>query len=272
MAVVLDCNVAYPIIDLNECLKRQLDSISARPQMAEGDVRTRIIEAAGPVFAQKGYDSATVREICRRAGVNVAAVNYYFGSKEQLYAETFARIHPAKRHGPLVLQWPPGTAPEEKLAGFVHTLLHRLLDRQTAAWEEQLLVRELLSPTPICRPIMREHFRSGFGQLDEILCELLPTEFPEYRRHQVALSIVAQCVYYRTARNVIGMIISPGELKAHFNTEELARHITRFSLAALGRLPPVAACPEANGGDGEVAVAQPEAQSAWQDGAEQGNR
>ncbi len=218
--------------------------------MSEDDVRSRIIEAAGPVFAERGYEGATVREICRRAGVNVAAVNYYFGSKERLYAETFARLHPAKRHGPLVLQWPPGTPPEEKLAGFVRTMLHRLLESKTAAWEEQLVVRELLNPTPICRPMMREHFRTGFGQLDEILRELLPAELPEYRRHQIAFSIVAQCVYYRTARNVVGMIISPSERKAYYGTEQLAEHIVRFSLAALGRVSLVGpAEAEQNGGN-----------------------
>ena len=52
------------------------------------DTETRVFNAAGPIFAEKGYQAATVRDICRRAEVNVAAVNYYFGDKQQLYVET----------------------------------------------------------------------------------------------------------------------------------------------------------------------------------------
>jgi AcrR family transcriptional regulator len=51
------------------------------------DPRRRLLEAAGQIFAEKGFEGATVREIKDRAGVNIAAVNYYFQSKERLYIE-----------------------------------------------------------------------------------------------------------------------------------------------------------------------------------------
>ena len=49
--------------------------------------RRNLINSAGPVFAAKGYQSATIREICKRAHANVAAVNYHFKDKLGLYAE-----------------------------------------------------------------------------------------------------------------------------------------------------------------------------------------
>ena len=55
--------------------------------MAEAgeDTRQRLLEAALEVFAEQGFQQASTRDICKRSGANVAAVNYHFGSKAELY-------------------------------------------------------------------------------------------------------------------------------------------------------------------------------------------
>ena len=55
--------------------------------------RERIAIAAGEIFAERGFDGTTVRDICQRAGANVAAVNYYFGDKQRLYVEAVVQAH-----------------------------------------------------------------------------------------------------------------------------------------------------------------------------------
>ena len=59
------------------------------------DLRTRdrLLEAAGVVFSEKGFEHSTAREICSLAQVNSAAVNYYFGGKERLYVEVLREAH-----------------------------------------------------------------------------------------------------------------------------------------------------------------------------------
>ena len=88
--------------------------------MSTINVREKLLEVAGPVFSEKGFEKATVREICQKADVNLASVNYYFGDKEQLYLEVICL---AKQMGvsraPLP-EWTETTPPEQKLEDWVN--------------------------------------------------------------------------------------------------------------------------------------------------------
>ena len=59
--------------------------------MAE-ETRERIVRAAEVLFARDGYDATSLRHITSEAGVNIAAVNYHFGSKENLLGEILDRV------------------------------------------------------------------------------------------------------------------------------------------------------------------------------------
>ena len=59
--------------------------------MAEFDTRVRILDAAEALFTEQGFEATTLRQITGAAEVNLAAVNYHFGSKEELIREVFRR-------------------------------------------------------------------------------------------------------------------------------------------------------------------------------------
>ncbi|WP_018684490.1 TetR/AcrR family transcriptional regulator [Actinokineospora enzanensis] len=56
------------------------------------DTRTALLDAAREVFTEQGYDGATVRSIARRAGVDAAMVNHWFGGKESLFTEAVLHL------------------------------------------------------------------------------------------------------------------------------------------------------------------------------------
>ena len=60
-------------------------SSARRPREDGNATRQKIIEVAGTLFAEKGYAETSSKEITERAGTNIAAVNYHFGSREKLY-------------------------------------------------------------------------------------------------------------------------------------------------------------------------------------------
>ena len=130
--------------------------------MSNDSTKERILLAAGPVFANKGFKAATVREICEAAKVNVASINYYFGDKQKLYHETVIAARQMRVKEVPYPVWGPDAQPEEKLGDFIALLLNRLVAMKSEPWQVRLLMREVLNPTETSRHMVEEYFRPGF--------------------------------------------------------------------------------------------------------------
>lgn len=201
--------------------------------MSSDASRERILLAAGPVFAEKGFAAATIREICAAASVNVAGVNYYFGDKSRLYLETVRRARQLRAEERPLPQRPAGTVVEVRLYDFVHTTLQRMLGSEHGTWPSRLMLREVLQPSQACREMVEDYFRPHFEYLLELLDELLPEQVPAYRRRQIGLGVIGQCLHYRVAHDVIRMMTPEEELEDHYEVDQLAFHITSTVLASL---------------------------------------
>lgn len=200
--------------------------------------RRRLVEAAGEVFADRGLRAATVREICRRAGANVAAVNYHFGGKDELYATI---LHEATREAlaqyPPLLSTGPSDPPEERLHAFVHSLLLRILDEGRPAWLGKLMMREMAEPTPALGGFVARSIRPLFELLGGIVGELLARGNPRRRVprslvERCVASVLGQCLFYKHTKPVTQILV-PGQRFDRAAIAGLAAHVTRFSLAAI---------------------------------------
>jgi len=207
--------------------------------VAIDDARTKLLETAGPVFAEKGYQGATVREICDKAGVNVAAINYHFGGKERLYIESVKLAHPLSRVPKLAFDWAPDTPPEQKLSDFIHRFITQMAGTRREPWQSQLVIREITCPTAACRELVEGYFRMRFNVLQTILDEILPKETPVHQRHKIGFSVIGQCVHFSMGAHVVGIIVGEDEWTEHYQPEQVAQHITQVCLAALGLAAPL---------------------------------
>ncbi len=209
----------------------------------QDEPRQRLLEAAGEIFSERGFEAATVRRICQRANVNVAAVSYYFRDKEHLYMAT---VKEAACSVPLELRdrpWPADAPPADKLRIFIRTMLAHLMNPDKPAWHTRIMMRELAQPTQACTEWVRDYIAPTAAVLNEILAEMLPVELPRWKRFMVAFSIVGQCLYYLQNRPVAKLLI--GEEDYHwFDEARIADHIAQFSLAALGVAKPQVAVVE----------------------------
>jgi TetR/AcrR family transcriptional regulator, regulator of cefoperazone and chloramphenicol sensitivity len=199
--------------------------------------RNRLLMAAGEIFAEKGFDKATVREICQAAQVqNIAAVNYYFGDKERLYVESVKHAHQVQIDEIPLPNWQANTPPAEKLRGFVHTMVARLTGDSWLPWQEHLMMREVANPTSAVVELVQQFIRPHFELLLSIIDEIIPSSVTTVQRHQIAFSIIGQCLHYKVARHIVKLLVGTDEA-ATYTPEQLAEHIYSFSLAALRDLP-----------------------------------
>jgi AcrR family transcriptional regulator len=211
--------------------------------MSSDDTASRLLNAAGPIFAEKGFQGSTVREICAAAGVNLASVNYYFRDKERLYIETVKRAARLRAEQAPMPEWPENTPTAIKLRSFIYTILVRLLTSEEAPWQIRLMQREVMQPTSACRELVEEYIRPQFEVLQRIIGEAVPPDTPPHTRRQIAFSVIGQCLHYRMASDVVRLLVPADELAGRYTTDQLADHIAAFSLAALGLAPPLGSGP-----------------------------
>ncbi|HZN69776.1 MAG TPA: CerR family C-terminal domain-containing protein [Tepidisphaeraceae bacterium] len=206
----------------------------ARDVAPPDETRDRLLQAAGEVFAAVGFRRATVREICKLAGANVAAVNYHFGDKEGLYAATVHYAHLcATRHDAVAAAVAArDVPPERRLHAFVRTFFLGILEDGRPAWHAKLMAREIAEPTAVLDEIAQQTVRPRLATLSAIIREIVGPAAPQALVHRCARSVVGQILFYHFARPMLERVFPDEPLNAS-RVDELADHVTGFCLHAL---------------------------------------
>jgi AcrR family transcriptional regulator len=202
------------------------------PITASEQTRARLVEAAREVFAQHGFQGATVREICRRADANVAAVNYHFGNKEGLLAEALNFTQLAAMQSANV---EADGCPEVRLRLFIRDFMLMLLDEKSASRQCRMMARELADPTPALDKIVREALAPLHEFFGRLVKEIVGDSVNEAEQLRCVFSILGQCSFYYHSEPVLQRL----HPELRYDRKEIAaiaEHITDFSLNGLKAL------------------------------------
>jgi len=191
------------------------------------ETRERLLEAAGEVFAQRGFREATIREICEKAKANVAAVNYHFGDKDALYAAVLRSCAV-----PPFEQAPASALPAERLRGFVRAVLGRFFDTGRPAWLGRLIAQEMIEPTKALDQLIDAQIRPNSERLRSIVRELIGRDIDDQELWRCTFSVAAQWVFYFHNRQIVKRL-NPGQQFGAEDIEILADHIVKFAVTAL---------------------------------------
>jgi len=193
-----------------------------------------LLEAAGHIFAEKGFDRATGKEICERAGANSAAINYYFGGMEGLYAavleEANRRLVPLESVTAAIAR---KTGARAKLQAIIELIVDRLLGPISSSWVLGVFSREIILPTSALEHLFETQGLPKARIAKSIIGELmgLPVDHPAVSRG--CISVMAPMLLL--------FVVDRQQLKRLFPTlslnsddaKVLARHLLRFALGGL---------------------------------------
>lgn len=161
------------------------------------DTREALLDAAESLFAEQGLQAASLRAITQRAGANLAAVHYHFGSKEGLVRAVFVRrMAPLKEERFRLLEACNLDRPdaiEQAVHAFVAPLVRMMRDPATGSQHFACMVgRAFSEPSEEIRQIVTEELAETFQRFFSTLRRLLP-HLPEkelmWRMHFVAGSM-----------------------------------------------------------------------------------
>jgi AcrR family transcriptional regulator len=196
------------------------------------ETRERVLRAAAQLFADRGFKKVTVRDICRAARANVAAVNYHFGDKSGLYREVLQRaIDIVRSTSDAAREAGAGQPAEERLRRYIRVSLCRVVADGHTTWIARLMHREIADPTPAFDALVDQGIRQRMDDLSAIVAELLGCPPGDERVARCVMSIHSQWMLFGP-NPIASRLRSKFQLRNE-SPDRVAEHITDFSLAGI---------------------------------------
>ena len=212
--------------------------VSARQAASRGksredlETRERLLNAAARLFAERGFARVTVRDICKKARANVAAVNYHFGGKDGLYrAVVETAIATMQSTTDAARAAGKGKLPEARLREYVNVFLHRVVGHAGDSWIHHLMMREMSDPTPALDMVAEQVLKPRMDYLCGVIGELIDAPPGDERVVRAALSVQSQ--FHALTWTRMMTKLAPGFETTPDALDAIAEHITTFSLGGI---------------------------------------
>lgn len=177
-------------------------SASAPPTGAEPDpARARLLRAGLRLFAHQGFAATTTRELAQAAGVNVAAISYYFGDKAGLYRAVF--FEPLGEIADSIAQFAAADLPlDDALRAYYAGFLEPLDQGEDGQLCVKLRMREMVEPTGLWDQEVNEGIRPMHNAMVAVLCRHLGLAAPDDDLHRLVICLSALGVHLHLGRDV----------------------------------------------------------------------
>ena len=195
--------------------------------------RQQVLESACHVFAETGFHDAGIAEICKRAGANIASVNYYFRSKKDLYVESLkCAFEVAEKRRPLVLSARDIPSPEERLRKYIDAQFHRIFCTGICGCAARMIAHEMTNPTFAHSGVFSELLAPRFESLESVVADLLGKGAPEPQLKLCALSVASLFSFYQFDKNARQALLGQKSERPQI-LEDAVQHTFDFAMAGI---------------------------------------
>ncbi len=198
------------------------------------DVNTKdaLLSAAIEVFADKGYDAATVRDICGKAKANVAAVNYHFGGKDALYVSVLEEIFPKEEYkGASDTSLPSEERLRAYLSGMATEIYERGNGMVTQSWS--IFLREMAKPSKNLDLIVERQVQSRADELRDIVGSILGPDMPDHVIAFCSSSVWVLMLDHLLTQPILDRLTPKRPSVGGPNLPAFIDHLVKFSLGGL---------------------------------------
>ena len=199
------------------------------------DVQNRLLDVAEELFCQKGFDGTSIRDITAKADCNVAAVNYHFGSKENLYLAVFKRHFSQLRDVHITAveramsEKADAVTLEDLLKSFALAFIEPLVGKNRTQRFVTLMSREMLDPHLPPNLFYDEMMLPVQTVMQDALKKVCPGISDEDAVLSI-LSIVGQLIHIVRFTEFVAR---GGIIKMPFGLNRLIEHTVNFSAAGI---------------------------------------
>lgn len=218
---------------------------------ANKQVQDRVLDAAEKLFCEKGFDGTSIRDITSEAKCNVAAVNYHFGGKDNLYTEVWRRRLLVMRNiriasiDKVMSQNEGKPLLEELLRSYANAFIEPLINESKSGQFIKLMAREMIDRHLPKDMFLKEMIIPVMTVLQKALVKTCPG-LPESKAQLAILSVVGQLIHTVCAKLEWADNPDIPEL----DLAEVVNHIVKFSAAGIRAMVP--ATPSAQHGEKEA--------------------
>jgi len=203
---------------------------------ASSETRERVLEVAERLFAERGLDAVSIRDIVAAAGAHLGAINYHFGTKDRLIEAVFERrLVPSAQEQLRALQaveQSAGDGPpqlEAVLEAIFRPVVHGAMEpKRGGATFGKLMARSLVDPNPVMEKVMHGHFTAVVKRVDAALLRAMPNLTPEdvsWRMHLLMGGLHQSLL-------LLGRRPPPGAPAFRLDPETYIRRFVAFAAAA----------------------------------------